>query len=211
MNNTVNKKNPFPEIAVMGADGVIRPQEETPLGRKTSPKQELEESKLAIKSHCKNGEWDEVLKLLTKLSTKHRTHEMYKALAQRVWVALKSDAVSSDVVLSLFHLLNTLGPRHDVAGPVVALAHLMAKHRTPDHHESALAKAQAQQMFGLVLDDAGVKGDRAFGIWVAHHKLDDPNHYVPIVMNCLEIMVGDDWWIDRELLQKDMDQATPKP
>lgn len=204
-NDTEAKKNPFPDIAVLGEDGVVRPQ-----GKKISAKQELEESKAAIKEHCQNGDWKEVLKLLTTLSVKHKTHEMYRALAQRVWVALKSDAPSADVVLSLFHLLNTLGPRHDIAGPVVALAHLMAKHRTPDHPDSALAQAQAQQMFGLVLDDVGVKGDRAFGIWVTHNKLDDPNHYVPIVMNCLEIMVGDDWWIDRALLQKDMDAANAK-
>lgn len=172
-------------------------------GHTISSKEEWQLNKAAVARYAKSGQWDEALKILTQLSKKQKTHEIYKALAQRIWIALKSEAPVTDVVLSLFHLLNTLGPRHDIAGAVAALAHLMAKHRTPDHPDQGLAQAQAQQMFALVLDEAGVVGDEAFGKWVIHHRLNDPNHYVPIVLNCLEIMVGDDWWFDRTLLQEE--------
>ncbi|MBF0161027.1 MAG: hypothetical protein HQL88_01955 [Magnetococcales bacterium] len=175
----------------------------TPAANKhLSPEEEWRLNKAAVARFSRNGHWKEALELLTSLSKKQKTHEIYKALAQRVWVALKSDAPVTDVVLALYHLLNTLGPRHEIAGPVVALAHLMAKHRTPEHPDRALAQAQAQQMFALVLDSIGVVGEEAFGKWVAHNRLDDPNHYIPIVLNCLEIMVGDDWWIDRDALQR---------
>ena len=169
--------------------------------KKLSAQEEWCLNKAAITRYSRSGQWEEALKLLTILSKKHKTHEIYKALAQRVWVALKTDAPVIDVVLALFHLFNTLGPRHEIAGSVAALAHLMAKHRTPEHPDRDLARAQAQQMFTLVLDASGVVGTEAFDKWVAHHHLDDPNHYIPIVLNCLEVMVGDDWWIDRALLQ----------
>ncbi|MEO5339297.1 MAG: hypothetical protein H7837_02095 [Magnetococcus sp. MYC-9] len=179
------------------------PEGETPPpnDKKISAEEEWRLNKAAVARFSRSGQWQEVLELLTTLSRKQKSHEIYKALAQRAWVALKSDAPVTDVVLALFHLLNTLGPRHEIAGPIVALAHLMAKHRTPNHPDRALAQAQAQQMFSLVLGAADVVGEEAFGQWVAHHRLDDPNHYVPIVLNCLEIMVGDDWWIDRDALQ----------
>lgn len=172
--------------------------------KKISAQEEWQLNKAAIARYGKSRQWKEALNLLTILSKKHKNREIYKALAQRIWIALKSDAPVTDVVLSLFHLLNTLGPSHDIAGPLAALAHLMAKHRTPEHPDQPLAHAQAQQMFALVLDAVGIVGDEAFAKWVTHNRLNDPNHYVPIVMNCLEVMVGDDWWFDRALLQEDM-------
>ncbi|MBF0098623.1 MAG: hypothetical protein HQM04_17505 [Magnetococcales bacterium] len=172
-------------------------------GHRLSAAEEWRLNKTAIARLARNGQWPEVMEILTALSKKQKTHEIYKALAQRVWVALKSEIPVPDVVMALFHLLNTLGPRHEIAGPIVALAHLMAKHRTPDHPDAALAQAQSQQMFSLVLDAVGIVGDEAFGKWVEHNHLDDPNHYIPIVLHALEIMVGDDWWFDRAALEVD--------
>ena len=190
-------------IPIMVEKEGCAPEGDSPASsQRLSAEEEWRLNKAAVARFSRNGHWQETLELLTNLSKKQKTHEIYKALAQRVWVALKCDIAVTDVVLALFHLLNTLGPRHEIAGPVVALAHLMAKHRTPDHPDQALAQAQAQQMFSLVLDAAGIEGDEAFGKWVTDNRLDDPNHYVPIVLNGLEIMVGDDWWIDREALQK---------
>ncbi len=172
-----------------------------------SPAEEWKSDKADIARLCKEGDWPEILKILTRMSTKHKNKEIYKALAQRVWVALKSDAPAVDVVLALFHLLNTLTPRHEIAGSIATLAHLMAKHRTPDHPDRDLALGQAQQMMALVCDQAKVVGQEAFKIWVTNNRLDDPDHYIPIVMAGLEMMVGDDWWIDKEALQRDMEQS----
>lgn len=153
------------------------------------------------------GNWDEAFKLLKKMSQRFKNTEIYKALAQRIWVALKTETPASECVLALFHLLNTLGPRHDVAGPIAALAHFLAKHRTPNHPDRELAMGQAQQMFHRVCEEKGVVGEESFKIWVKNNRLDDPNHYVPIVMHCLEVMVGDEWWFDRSLLQRELEQT----
>ncbi len=160
-----------------------------------------------VRRWAEEGNWEEAFKLLKTMSQRFKNTEIYKALAQRIWVALKTDTPAAECVLALFHLLNTLGPRHEVAGPIAALAHFMAKHRTPNHPDRDLALGQAQQMFHRVCEEKGIVGESAFQIWVKNSRLDDPNHYVPIVMHCLEIMVGDEWWFDRNLLQKELDQA----
>ncbi len=178
--------------------------------KKRDPAEEWKMNKAAIARFAKDSNWPEALKLLKVLSTKHRNKEIYKALAMRVWICLKSDAPSAEVVLSLFHLLNTLGSKHEIAGPIAALAHLIAKNRTPEHKDHDLALGQAQQMFNLVCENAGIVGDDAFQKWVKANQLDNPNHYVPIVMNCLDIMVGDDWWFDRDKLQAEMEEANAK-
>lgn len=207
MSETMQERTPIPGIKIVAHPEPSAQQEQS--GHR-SPDEDWKMNVAAVKRFSQAGQWDETLKILMILSSKHKNKEIYKALAQRVWIALKSTAPSADVVLALFHLLNTLGPKHQIAGPIAALAHLMAKHRTKEHADSALAMGQAQQMFALVCDQAGVVGEGAFAIWVKATHLDDPNYYIPVVMNGLEMMVGDreeDWWFDRAQLQREMEAA----
>ncbi|MEO5345399.1 MAG: hypothetical protein H7834_03350 [Magnetococcus sp. YQC-9] len=180
-------------------------QTEEPPAR--SPAEEWNEDRIALDQLSREGNWVDVLAILRRLSTKHKNKEIYKALAQRVWVGLKTDAPAIEVVQSLFHLLNTLGPRHDLAPSICALAHLLAKHRTPDHADHDLAIGQSQQMFSLVCDAYNIIGEEPFQIWVQAKGLDDPDSYIPSILKGLEIMVGDEWWIDRDKLQNELEQA----
>ncbi len=179
--------------------------EETPHST-VSPAEEWNEDRKALDQFSREGNWEEVLKILKRLSTKHRNKEIYKALAQRVWVGIKYQAPAIEVVQSLFHLLNTFGAKHELASNICALAHLMAKHRTPDHEDRDLAIGQSQQMFAIVCDAWKIIGEEAFQIWVKANHLDQPDHYLPPLMKGLEIMVGDEWWIDRDKLQAELEQ-----
>ncbi|NGZ06702.1 MAG: hypothetical protein G8237_10130 [Magnetococcales bacterium] len=172
-----------------------------------TPAQEWNEDRIALDQLSREGQWPEVLTILKRLSTKHKNKDIYKALAQRIWVGLKTEAPAIEVVQALFHLLNTLGPRHELAPAICALAHLLAKHRTPDHEDRDLAIGQSQQMFSLVCDTLKVIGEEAFQIWVKAMHLDDPDHYIPTILKGLEMMVGDEWWIDRDQLQRSLEQA----
>ncbi|MBF0262648.1 MAG: hypothetical protein HQL97_12540 [Magnetococcales bacterium] len=172
-----------------------------------SAAEEWNEDRIAVDRLSREGNWTDVLTILRRLSTKHKNKEIYKALAQRIWVGLKTDAPAIEVVQSLFHLLNTLGPRHDLAPAICALAHLLAKHRSPDHADRDLAIGQSQQMFSLVCDTYNIIGEEAFQIWVQAKQLDDPDLYIPSILKGLEMMVGDDWWIDRDKLQNELEQA----
>ncbi|MBF0162810.1 MAG: hypothetical protein HQL88_11055 [Magnetococcales bacterium] len=177
---------------------------------KLSPAEEWQMNVQAVRRFSRMGQWSEVLKLLQLLSTKHQNNESYKALGQRVWVALKSDIPAIDVVQALGSLLYTLGPRHEMGGHIAALAYLMADLRTPEHADRELAQGQAQQLLSLVCDAQGIQGQEAFARWASLHRLDDPDHTIAVVMQGLEGMVGAEWWIDRQALQRDMEQANAK-
>ena len=174
---------------------------------KPTPEEEWQMNIRAVRHLSRVGNWPEVLKLLRNLSTKNQNPEVYKALGQQIWVALKSDAPAVDVVQSLFHWLNTLGPAHELAGHVAALANLVVQMRTPDHPEQGLAQGQAQQMFSLVCGTLGIEGREAFDAWVRAKHLDDPDQFIPVVMEGLELMVGEEWWIDRQALHREMELA----
>ncbi|MBF0369746.1 MAG: hypothetical protein HQL52_09845 [Magnetococcales bacterium] len=207
MNDTTNSNDRLIKPIKIQAIPAFESEATSETSRKAEASKEWKEKREAVTKLSKEGNWEEVLNILKALSSKFKNVEIYKALAQRVWVGLKTQAPVTEPVIALFHLLNTLGPKHELAGPIAALAHLVAKHRTPDHPDRALAQGQAQQMFDLVCKTAGVENKPAFDKWVKLNKLDDPDHYIPLVMTGLEHMVGDDWWIDREALQKSVDEA----
>ncbi|MBF0449038.1 MAG: hypothetical protein HQL67_12645 [Magnetococcales bacterium] len=175
-----------------------------------NPEEEWKLNKAAITRFASDRNWPEVLKLLTFLSTKRNNNEVYKVLAMRVWVCLKSDTPVTEVVLGLFQLLNTLSPKHEMAGHIAALANLMARNRTPDHEDRELAIGQAQQMLSMVCEFQGISGEEEFDKWIEENQFNDPNHYVPVVMDALDMMVGEDWWFDRDDLQSEMVAANEK-
>ncbi|MBF0142709.1 MAG: hypothetical protein HQL59_04530 [Magnetococcales bacterium] len=200
-------RSPFPAIVEVreSTSGEAAPPPEGEA--RPSARQDWAMRRQAVLQFSRSGQWDEVLKTLTFMSSSPRHSGIYQALGHRVWVALKTQAPASDTVLALFHLLNTLGPRHEIAGPVAALAHFVARHRTPDHPDRELAMGQAQQMFALVCGAINVLPGEPFDRWVRETHLDDPNHYVPVVLRALELMVGEEWWFDREALERQLQEG----
>ncbi|MEO5339879.1 MAG: hypothetical protein H7837_05080 [Magnetococcus sp. MYC-9] len=196
-----------------GGDGSGTPVGEAlfpPIAKKLTPEEEWQMNLRAVRRFSQAGNWPEVLKLLQVLSTKHQNNDSYKALGQRVWVSLKSDAPAIEVVYALVSLLHTLGFKHEIAGHVAALAQLVAEVRTPEHADRELAQGQAQQLMSLVCTAQGVEGRQAFDDWVAVHHLEDPDRFIPVIMQGLETMVGETWWIDRSALQREMEQANAR-
>ena len=207
--STQSANDDFPEsiIVVPGAKAFMQEQQESKGSTRLTSQEEWEMNKQAVKRYSKEGNWAEVLKILTVLSTKQKSNEVFQALGQRVWVALKSEADVTDVVRALFLLLSTFGVRHEIAPHIAAVAQLVANHRTPDHPDRGLAQGQAQQMFSLVCDEVGIEGREAFDRWVVDNRLDDADFVVAVVFRALDLMVGEAWWIDREALQKELDEA----
>lgn len=174
------------------------------------PALEWELNKKAIALHAKNSNWPEVFKLLKTLSNKSSSQNAYKALAQRIWVALKSDTPALEVVLSLFSLFKMLKPSHEIAGALASLSLFVAKNRETGKEDRELAIGQSQQMMSLVCQSAGIEGEEAFDAWVKEKNLDKPEYFVQTVMASIEIMAADEWWFDRDQLQKEMEEANDK-
>lgn len=152
-------------------------------------------------------DWDEVLRLLVYLGNKDGHPLAYHAMAQAAWLALKTNASIPNVVLTLYNLLVSVGPRHEAAGAIASLANLMCDLRTPDHAEAELARIQAQQMLRYVGDGQRLESQEEFSAWVRDQKLDEPDHFIPQVMSLIDHLVAGEWWIDRQGLQQEMEEA----
>ncbi|MEG3641344.1 hypothetical protein [Magnetococcus sp. PR-3] len=150
-------------------------------------------------------DWMGVLNILLEMSNNDRHPEAYLARLQAAWLVVKlPEAPVTYVVIVLYNLLASLEAGHPAAGPLAALANLMALHRTPDHPDRELAQMQAQQMWDMAAHNLGIAPGSHFESWMERNGLNDPNAFVPRIMGMLEKMENRDWWIDRDAVQEDM-------
>ncbi|MBF0138103.1 MAG: hypothetical protein H7833_08975 [Magnetococcus sp. DMHC-1] len=188
----------------------------TPVASGTTPNPAMQESPWEEKFQLlirfgKERNWGEVLKILTDLSTSRRFPHTSKAVAQRAWVALKSDVPAIAVVTALREVVMTIGPQHELAGPMGALAYFLARHRKGNEPEREFAVAQAQQMLHLICEFQKVpEGNQAFKDWVNANRLENPDYYLPKVIDGLEVMVLGDWWFDRQALQEELNAVNQR-
>jgi hypothetical protein len=175
-----------------------------------TPEEDWAINRNALMMYGRARDWGEALKVLTYLSTRENHPDVHKALAQRAWLAVKTETPVLDTTLALFTLLVYLGPEHVAAPSMAGVAHLLAQHRTPEHPDSPLANAQSQQMLKYVAEHHGVEDAGDFERWVDDHKLEDPDHFIPTMMNALEKIIDDDWWFDHQAVQTELESDIEK-
>lgn len=164
----------------------------------------------ALKQQNRAQDWASCLKTLYYLSNKDGHEDVYKAMGQAAWMAIKVAAPIDEVTVILYNVIVSLGAKHGAAAPLAALANLMVTHRQDDSNDWELARAHAQQMLQFVSPDEPFEDQAAFNAWVAEKNLDDPDHFVPIALEAIEGLVRGDWWIDREAIQAEMEEANKK-
>ncbi|MGN7611486.1 hypothetical protein ACQZV8_05305 [Magnetococcales bacterium HHB-1] len=160
----------------------------------------------ALKQHSRNEDWSECLEILTYLSNQESNPQVFKARAHAAWLALKTEAAIDQVTAVLYKLLISLGNDHQAAGPIASLANYMLLHRTPDHPNRPLAESHVHQMM-MHASQLGPGDQEGFERWVVQNQLDNPDYFIPIVMETLEALIGNDWWIDQQKVQKEMEDA----
>ncbi|MEO5330797.1 MAG: hypothetical protein H7839_02130 [Magnetococcus sp. YQC-5] len=98
---------PFPPVVESGDISVLFSAEE------------WNEDRKALDQLSRDGNWPEALKILKRLLTKHKNTEIYKALAQRIWVGLKTQTSAILTFICSTHFVpDTKSPRPSVPLPI---------------------------------------------------------------------------------------------
>ncbi|MBF0399620.1 MAG: hypothetical protein HQL90_02510 [Magnetococcales bacterium] len=170
-----------------------------------SREQDWEANVALLLEAVQQGDWLGAQRTLVYLSTRDWHPMAGKALAQRIWLALKTDTAITEVMLALTALFSQFGAAHEQAGDIAAMAGLLAARRGTDHPDSEWAEVQALQMMQQVQQVNAFSEPGAFEDWFVARGWADPDVFIPRFMKLLEEVVGDDWWLDRDRLQQDLD------
>lgn len=124
------------------------------------------------------------------------------ALGQGVWLAV-TFPVDPELTVALLQRVVDETPADSQGAAVAAtVAHYVADLRMPEGKERENLLFYTNQMLATVARrQANVQDQATFDAWFRKLELEDPARFLPRLRNIVDVLVQDNWWIDRTALQ----------
>ncbi len=127
--------------------------------------------------------------------------ESLAALGQGIWLAVTFPVDPELTVAMLQHVIDDTPPDSDGAAVAAVVAHYVVDLRSEGRQREDLL-FYTNQMLGTVSRRHGdVQDQAAFDRWFKKLELDDPAKFLPRLRNVVDVLVQDEWWIDRDAIR----------
>ena len=127
------------------------------------------------------------------------------ALGQGVWLGVTFPIDPEISVHLLSHVVDDTPDDADGAAVAAATAAFLADLRAPEGPDRDRLVFFANQLLGRVARRHGRVADQdAFDGWVRRLELDEPDKFLVRLRNVVDVLVQDDWWIDRDAIQSQL-------
>jgi hypothetical protein len=124
------------------------------------------------------------------------------ALGQGIWLGVTFPIDPEISVHLLSHVVDDTPDDADGAAVAAATAAFLADLRAPEGADRDRLVFFANQLLGRVARRHGQVSDRqGFDGWVRRLELDEPDKFLVRLRNVVDVLVQDDWWIDRDAIQ----------
>ncbi len=123
------------------------------------------------------------------------------ALGQGLWLAVTYPVDPELSVAMLQHVVDETPPDSDGAAVAAVTAHYLADLRAREPQREHLLIYTNQVLATVARRPSGVEDQRAFEKWMTDMELNDPALFLPRLRNVVDVLVQEDWWLDRAALQ----------
>lgn len=123
------------------------------------------------------------------------------ALGQGIWLAVTYPVDPELTVALLKHVIDETPPESDGAAVAAVTAHYVADLRALAPRREDLLFYTNQMLATVARRHSGVDGQEKFARWMQAMELDDPARFLPRLRNIVDVLVQDEWWLDREALR----------
>jgi hypothetical protein len=146
--------------------------------------------------------WDEAVQACDVMFAADQSQSL-AALGHGIWLAVTFPIDPELTVAMLQHVIDETPPESQGAAVAAAAAHYIVDLRAPDGRERENLLFYTNQLLATVARRHGnVLDQAAFERWFKKLELNDPALFLPRLRNVVDVLVQDDWWIDREGLQQ---------
>ena len=101
----------------------------------------------------------------------------------------------------LHHVVDDTPKNADGAAVAAATAHYIANLRTSGPKQQSLSFLTTHILGEVAKRHSGVNGQDEFDSWLERLQLDKPDELLPRMAQIIDVMVGDNWWFDRDALR----------
>ena len=128
--------------------------------------------------------------------------ESLAALGQGLWLTITFPMDPELSVAMLQHVIDETPPDSDGAAVAAVVARYLVDMRAQDRQREDLEFYTNQMLATVARRHSDVDDQQAFDAWFRRLELNDPALFLPRMRNVVDVLVQDEWWIDREELQK---------
>jgi len=126
--------------------------------------------------------------------------ESLAALGQGVWLAVTFPVDPELTVAMLQHIIDETPADSDGAAVSAAVAHYVVDMRAEGKQRDNLMLFTSHMMGSVARRHSEVEKQEQFDYWMEKLELNDPALFLPRMRNVIDVMVQEDWWVDREAI-----------
>lgn len=123
------------------------------------------------------------------------------ALGQGVWLAITYPIAVETTVTMLHNVVDDTPKQADGAAVAAATAHYIANLRTKGEKQESLSFLTTHILGQVAKGHSGVDSQDGFDMWISRLQLDKPEELLPRMAKIIDVMVGANWWFDRDELR----------
>ena len=127
--------------------------------------------------------------------------ESLAALGQGIWLTVTFPMDAELSVAMLQHVVDETPPDSDGAAVAATVAHYIVDLRAEGRQREDLMFYTNQLLATVARRHSNVHDQEAFSKWFKKLELDDPAKFLPRLRNVVDVLVQDEWWIDRDAIQ----------
>lgn len=124
------------------------------------------------------------------------------ALGNGAWLGVTFPIDPEISVHLLSHIVDDTPDDADGAAVAAATALFIADMRAEEGPEKERLVFFSNQLLGNVARrHSGIENEQQFNFWVDKLELNDPDKFLVRLRNVIDVLVQEDWWLDRESIQ----------
>ena len=123
------------------------------------------------------------------------------ALGQGIWLAVTYPIEANTTVVMLHHVVDDTPHDADGAAVAAAAAHYIANLRTSGQKQESLSFLTTHILGEVAKRHSGVSSQEDFEMWLTRLELNKPEVLLPRMSQIVDVMVGNNWWFDRDELR----------
>ncbi len=120
------------------------------------------------------------------------------ALGQGIWLAVTFPVDPELSVALLQHVVEETPNDSDGAAVAATVAHYLADMRAEGKTREELMIFTNNLLGSVARRHSKVESQEQFDFWFTKLELDDPEKFLPRLRNVVDVLVQEDWWLDRD-------------
>ena len=128
--------------------------------------------------------------------------ESLAALGQGIWLTVTFPMDPELSVAMLQHVVDETPPESDGAAVAATVAHYLVDLRAEGRSHEDLSFYTNQLLATVARRHSDVHDQEAFSQWFKKLELDDPAKFLPRLRNVVDVLVQEEWWIDRDAIRE---------